>query len=188
MLGIDEIKDYLKLNLKPGRYGHTLGVAKTAIELAELYNEDITKAEIAALAHDVAKNLDKDEMKIIINDNNINLSVDEESTKELWHAIVGPIVAKKVFHINDEDILGAIRWHTTGKENMSKLEKIIYLADLIEPTRKFDGVEEIREICFQDLDEGMIKALTHTTVYLLQSGCMVDLNTIKARNYLLYSK
>ena len=177
MWGVDEIKDYLKDNLKPSRYGHTLGVVKTAVELANIYNEDVRKAEIAALCHDAAKNMSSEEMLKIIKDENILL----------WHSIIAPILGRKIFEIDDEEILSAMRWHTTGKENMSKLEKIIYLADLIEPSRKFEGVEEIRDISRKNLDEAMLKALTHTTMYLLNQGCAVDINSVKARNYLLYN-
>lgn len=111
----------------------------------------------------------------------------KKNTKELWHSIIAPILGRKIFEIDDEEILSAMRWHTTGKENMSKLEKIIYLADLIEPSRKFEGVEEIRDISRKNLDEAMLKALTHTTMYLLNQGCAVDINSVKARNYLLYN-
>lgn len=188
MWGIDEIKDYLKGNLKPSRYGHTLGVVNIAIKLAEVYDEDKFKAEIAALCHDVAKNMSIEEMIKIIEDENIILSVDEKNTQELWHSIIAPVIARNIFKIEDEEILSAMRWHTTGKENMTKLEKIIYLADLIEPTRTFEGVEEIRKAAYEDLDSAMMKALTHTTIYLLTKGCAVDINSIKARNYLVYNK
>ena len=127
MWGLDEIKDYLRSNLKPARYGHVLGVVNTAIKLAETYGEDKEKAEIAALCHDVAKNMSNEELRKIIEDENIILSIDEENTKELWHSIIAPIIAKKVFEIKDEEILNAMRWHTTGKENMTNLEKIVYL-------------------------------------------------------------
>ena len=187
MWGNDKIKEYLKDNLKPKRYNHVLGVCSTAIDLARRYNVDENKAILAALAHDVAKNLTKDELLNIINKESITLTNDEKNTEELWHSIVGPVIAKNVFEINDEEILSAIRWHTTGKENMSDLDKIIYLADLIEPSRNFDGIEEIRKITYEDLDLAMIKALTHTTFYLLNKGYAVDINTIKARNYLLYN-
>lgn len=188
MWGIDEIKDYLKNNLKPSRYGHTLGVVKTAIELAELYNEDIQKAEIAALCHDVAKNMKYEDMLKIMEEENINLSDDEKYSKELWHSIIAPIIAKRKFQIEDEDVLNAMRWHTTGRENMSNLEKIIYIADLIEPSRNFQGVEEIRDTSYKDLNDAMLKGLTHTIMYLLTKDCAVDLNSIKARNYLIYNK
>lgn len=158
MWGLDEIKDYLRSNLKPARYGHVLGVVNTAIKLAETYGEDKEKAEIAALCHDVAKNMSNEELRKIIEDENIILSIDEENTKELWHSIIAPIIAKKVFEIKDEEILNAMRWHTTGKENMTNLEKIVYLADLIEPSRKFEGIDEIREVAYKDLDLAMLKA------------------------------
>lgn len=187
MWGLDDIKEYLKNNLKPARYGHTLGVVNTAIKLAEIYGEDINKAEMAALCHDVAKNMSDEELKKIIEEENISLSIDEENTRELWHSIVGPIISRKVFEIEDEEILNAMRWHTTGKENMTNLEKIIYLADLIEPSRRFEGVDEIREVAYKDLDLAMLKALTHTTIYLLTKGCAVDINSVKARNYLVYN-
>ena len=188
MWEIDKIKDYVKENLKVGRYNHTLGVVNTAVELAKVFGEDQKKAEIAALCHDVAKNMDLDQLRKIIDEENITLSIDEENTKEIWHSIAGPIIAKNIFKINDEEILSAMRWHTTGKENMSNLDKIVYLADLIEPSREFDGIDEIRSISYKSLDLAMIKALTHTTIYLLNKGYAVDINTIKARNYLLYNK
>lgn len=188
MWEIDKIKDYLKENLKVDRYYHTLGVVKTAIELAEVFGEDKKKAEIAALCHDVAKNMDLESLRKIIDDENIILSIDEENTKEIWHSIVAPILSKNIFGIEDEEVLSAMRWHTTGKENMSNLDKIVYLSDLIEPGRNFDGIEEIRTISNESLDLAMIKALTHTTMYLLSKDCAVDINTIKARNYLLYNK
>ena len=109
MWGIDEIKDYLKGNLKPSRYGHTLGVVNTAIKLAEVYDEDKFKAEIAALCHDVAKNMSIEEMIKIIEDENIILSVDEKNTQESWHSIIGPVIARNIFKIEDEEILSAMR-------------------------------------------------------------------------------
>lgn len=185
MFSIEEMRSYLKDNLLEDRYNHTLGVVQTAIKLAELNNVDKTKAEIAALAHDIAKNKTIYELRDIINNNNITLSYDEEKTPELWHSIVSPILGREIFKIEDEEILNAMRWHTTGKENMSKLDKIIYMSDMIEPSRNFPGVELIREKCFKDLDEGVIKGLTHTIKYLLDKEFLVDINSIRARNYLL---
>lgn len=188
MLGIDEIKQYLKNSLKESRYNHVLGVVETALKLATLYDGDIAKTEVAALCHDIAKNLKIDELEQIIKDENIELSVDEMNTKAIWHAIVAPIVGRKELLIEDEEILSAMRWHTTGKENMTKLEKIVYLADLIEPSRDFPGVNEIRDFAEKNLDLAVLEGLTHTTKYLLQKGFAIDVNTIKARNYLLYNK
>lgn len=186
MLSIEEIREYLKSNLKESRYNHTLGVCETSIKLAELNGISIEKAEIAALAHDVAKNLDKEEMLKIINENNIELSNVEKENMNLWHSIIGPIVAEEKLGITDEDILNAVRWHTTGKENMSVLVKIIYIADMIEPGRSFHGVEEIRKESFENLDKGVYLGLTHSIQFLLSKNLLIDENTMKARNYFLF--
>lgn len=185
MWSAEKIKEYLKENLRENRYNHTLGVVLTAKKLAVINNVDENKAEIAALAHDVAKNMTIYQLKDIIKKNNIELSYEEEQTPELWHSIVSPIIGKKVFNIEDEEILSAMRWHTTGKENMSNLDKIIYVADMIEPNRNFFGVDKIREEVFKDLDKGILMAMTHTIRYLLDKGFLVDINSIKARNYML---
>lgn len=188
MISIDEMKVYLKNNLIENRYIHVLGVVDTAIRLAKINEVDEKKAEIAALAHDIAKNMTIYELKEIIDKNNIELSYDEEKNQEIWHSIVGPIVAKEVFKIEDEEILSAMRWHTTGKENMSKLDKVIYMADMIEPNRNFPGVDVLRRETFKDLDNGVLKGLNHTIKYLLNKDVPININSIKARNYLLLHK
>jgi putative HD superfamily hydrolase of NAD metabolism len=185
MLSIEEMNLYLKENLLEKRYIHVKGVVEMAKKLAELNNVSEEKAEIAALAHDVAKNLSKDKMKEIIIENNINISLLEESNSDLWHSIIAPIVAKDKLGIEDEEILDSIRWHTTGKENMSVLTKIIYIADMIEPNRNFNGVEEIRKITYDNLDVGVYHGLTHSIQFLLTKNLLIDENTIKARNYFL---
>ncbi len=188
MLSKEEMKSYLKEHLTESRYNHTLSVVETAVRLAQIYKVDKNKAEIAALAHDIAKNMTIYDLKSIIDENNIKLSYDEEKTPELWHSIVGPILGKKIFQIEDEEILSAMRWHTTGKENMSQLEKVIYIADMIEPGRSFPGVDLIRKESFNDLDKGILQGLTHTIKYLLDKGFPIDINSIKARNYLVLNK
>jgi predicted HD superfamily hydrolase involved in NAD metabolism len=185
MLSIEEMNLYLKENLAEKRYIHVKGVVETAKKLAELNNVPEKKAEIAALAHDVAKNISKDEMKKIIMENRIAISTLEENNSNLWHSIIAPIVAKDKLGIEDEEILDSIRWHTTGKENMSVLAKIIYIADMIEPNRNFDGVEDIRRITFDNLDAGVYEGLTHSIQFLLTKNLVIDENTIKARNYFL---
>ena len=186
MLSIEEIKLYLKANLVEKRYIHTLGVADTAKKLAKLNGISEEKAEIAGLAHDVAKNLSKVKMKEIINEHNIILSEVEENNANLWHSIIGPIEAKDKLGIEDEEILDAIRWHTTGKEHMSILTKIIYIADMIEPSRNFEGVEDIRKVTFEDLDMGVYYGLTHSIEFLLIKNLLIDENSMRARNYFLF--
>lgn len=185
MVDINKLEEYLKNNLIEKRFNHVLRVRDMAKTLAKHYGIDENKAEVAALGHDIAKNMKHDELKRIINENNIVLSEDEEKTPELWHSIVAPIVCRSVFKIEDEEILGAMRWHTTGKANMTSLEKIIYIADMIEPGRNFPGVEEIREYAFEDLDKGVLHGLTHSIKYLLEKNLLVNINSIEARNYLI---
>lgn len=185
MIALEEAYAYLRNNLRSDRYMHTLGVISVAKKLAKLNGVSEEKAEIAALSHDIAKNMSKEDMADIIKENNIKLSLEESISKQLWHSILAPIVARKELKIEDKDILGAIRWHTTGKENMTKLEKIIYIADMIEPSRQFEGVDEIRNVTLQNLDEGVLLGLTHTIEFLQSKNLIVDNNTINARDYLL---
>lgn len=185
---IENAYKYLRENLKDTRYIHTLGVVSVAKKLAALNNVSEEKAEIAALCHDIGKNLPKDEMLKIMKDNNIILSEDEKATPELWHSIISPVIAKNVLGITEEEILNAARWHTTGKENMSTLEKIIYISDMIEPSRIYEGVDQLRKITIEDLDDGVLAGINQTTTFLLSKGAPIDLNTIKARNYLILNK
>lgn len=186
MLSVEEIKEYLKTTLKESRYNHTLGVCETAVKLAELNGVSKEKAEIAALSHDVAKNMSSEDMLKVIEENNIALSQVERENMNLWHSIIAPVIAEEKLGITDEEILDAIRWHTTGKENMSMLAKIIYIADMIEPGRSFPGLEEIRNETFENLDKGVYCGLTHSIQFLLSKDLLIDENTIKARNYLLF--
>ena len=186
MLSIEEIKSYLKANLKEKRYIHTLGVAEIAKELAKLNKISEEKAEIAGLAHDVAKNLSKARMKEMMEENNIMLSQVEEKNPNLWHSIIAPIEAKEKLGIEDEEILDAIRWHTTGKEDMSILTKIIYISDMIEPSRNFDSIEDIRKFTLEDLDKGVYYGLTHSIEFLLIKNLLIDENSMRARNYFLF--
>ncbi|BCZ44719.1 phosphohydrolase [Clostridium gelidum] len=186
MLSIEEIKVYIKENLIEERYAHSLGVAETAKRLAILNGISEEKAEIAGLAHDVAKNLSKARMKEMMEENNIMLSQVEEKNPNLWHSIIAPIEAKEKLGIEDEEILDAIRWHTTGKEDMSILTKIIYISDMIEPSRNFDSIEDIRKFTLEDLDKGVYYGLTHSIEFLLIKNLLIDENSMRARNYFLF--
>lgn len=185
LINIEDAYDYIKANLKDGRYIHVLGVVSVAKKLAIINNVNVEKAEIAALSHDIAKNLSKNKMLEIIKDNNITLGENEKNTPALWHSIVGPILAKEILQIDDIEILDSIRWHTTGRANMTTLEKIIYISDMIEPSRIFKGVEKIREETLKDLDRGLLLGMDHSINYLLWQGSLLDIHTIEARNYLL---
>lgn len=147
---IEEIKEKLKRNLSKKRYIHSLGVATTAKEIARRYNYDIKKAEIAALLHDCAKEYNYIEYK---NKTGFVLSDDIVKYKTVIHSFLGADVAKREYEIYDDEILNAIRYHTTARPNMTKLDKIIYIADGIEPNRpRYTSVVEARKLIKIDLD------------------------------------
>lgn len=179
-----KIKKYLKKHLTKERYQHTIGVAYTAVSMAMRYNPDtknsdfIKKAEIAGLLHDCAKCMDNDKKLRICDKNNISYSSFEASHPYLLHGKVGAYIAKTKFSIDDEDILQAIVWHTTGHPDMSLLEKIIFIADYIEPSRRpIPELNEIRQLAFIDIDKTMEKILLNTLKYLEDKGNPIDIMT-----------
>lgn len=181
----DKIKEYLKNNLKTSRYNHTLGVVETAEKLAKRYNSNIEKARIAALLHDCAKNMSSEQLLKIAKENNCEIDNIISSSPQLLHGFVGSVLAKSLFDINDDEILNAIRFHTTGKKDMTLLEKIIYVADYIEPTRSFNGIEDVRKMAFEDLNKSLLYCYDNTIKYILSKKLLLHPNTIEARNFLL---
>lgn len=167
------------------RFNHSINVAKSAIELAEKYGADKEKAEIAGILHDSCKELDKEEMLQIINDSGIMLDVAEENSPKLWHAIAGYCYAKNALNIVDEDILNAIRYHTTGRANMSLLEKIIFIADFISEERVYNGVEIMREKANSSLEEAMLYGLQFTIGNLAERNLVIHPNAVECYNQVL---
>lgn len=153
-------KEQLKTLLTPERYAHSLGVMETAEELAKIHGADTEKAKIAGLLHDCAKNLDN----IYERSRDLEVELDEFELKSppLVHAKLGAEVAKIEFYITDSEILNAIRWHTIGKQGMSLLEKIVFVADLTEPGRKFPDAEPLRALSRQNLDEALKECVKST--------------------------
>lgn len=178
------INKYLKKHLTKNRYTHTLGVAYTATSMAMKYNPDtsnsdfIKKAELAGLLHDCAKCMDNDKKIKLCDKHKIPYSSIEAAHPYLLHGKVGAFIAKSKFGIKDEDILQAITWHTTGRPNMSLLEKIIFIADYIEPSRRpIPELDEIRQLAFLDIDKTMEKILSNTLDYLKAKGSPIDTMT-----------
>lgn len=186
MIGIDEIKAYLKDELSEKRYIHSLGVAEEAVRLAERYSADKEKAYIAGLVHDCAKEIENSEAKTLLADK-YGLEIDEVAmhTHKILHGPLGECIAKDKFDITDIEILDAIRYHTTAKADMRILTKIIYIADYIEPNRNFDGVEELRKMSYEDIDTAIINGINFTIAELVETGKLLHPDTIYARNFLL---
>lgn len=169
----------LKKELDHQRYVHTLGVEETAREMAVIFGEDAEKAALAGLLHDCAKCMPLSQMLKTAKHEEIDPLMKE--SKALMHALSGMCVARDVYNVADEEVLSAIRWHTTGRAGMTALEKIIYLADMIEPGRKpFDGLEELRALCRSDLDEAMHRALRMSLEHVLSQGKSLHPDTLAA--------
>lgn len=166
------------------RWKHTLGVMETSVKLAKQYGADPVRAETAAILHDVAKYWPVERMKDIIEQNGLSAEL-LQYDKQLWHAEVGAFVAEQEYEITDPEILGAIRYHTSGREGMSLLEKVVCLADYIEPGRDFPGVDEIRSLATASLEEGLIAGFDSTISLLLQKRRIVFPLTVLARNDLV---
>ena len=170
------------------RVQHTLGVEKEAMRLVRRYGGDMEKAQIAALLHDVAKKIKKKEKLNLAQIYNIEIDLVSRQDPGLLHGPLAAEMMRRELGISDPDILNAVRYHTTGRENMSRLEKIIYLADLIEEGRDFPGVEELRELAEEDLDTALLEGMRHVLLYLVENRSPVQLLSIEAYNDLLKKK
>lgn len=169
--------------LKAKRIPHVLGTEKTAAALAEKYGADVHKARVAALLHDCTKRLTLDEQLSLAVQYNVALDEVERVTLKLTHAKTGAALARALFGVDDE-VYGAILWHTTGRPDMTLLEKILYLADYIEPTRDFPGVDALREAVWRDLDEGLRMGLSMTVDEMNELGAPIHENTLSALRFL----
>ncbi|NSW89605.1 MAG: HD domain-containing protein [Firmicutes bacterium] len=182
---LEEIKEKLKKNIKPERYIHSINVMNTASDLAGYYSVDKRKAEVAGILHDCARDFQKENMYELCREFGIEIDEIKKRQPELLHGPVGAYIAEADYGIKDEAILEAIRVHTTGKENMSMLEKIIFISDYIEPGRKFPGVNNIREWALKDIDRAMVFAFDSTIRYVLEKGTLLHPDTVSARNYII---
>lgn len=179
---IHEIKMILKNEIDEERYNHTLRVVETAVKLAKTYKIDENKTEIAALLHDSAKYKDKETLLKKADEFGIILDIAQKNNYHLIHPYIGAKIASSKYNIVDQDILNAIKYHTTGRKNMSMLEKIIFMADFIEPNRNFEGIEDIRSLTFKDIDRSMILAMDNTLKYIINKGFLIHPSTIETRN------
>ncbi len=183
-LSIDEIKEKLKLCLSEERYLHSVGTMEKAMELAQEFNLDVEKAQVAGLLHDCAKCLPDLELQKFSN----MFDDCEKISVKTWHAPVGAFIAKNEYGVNDDEILSAIRWHTIGKKNMTDFEKIIFLADKIEHrTRELKYREKIEKTLEKthNLNNAMLKSFKLTIKSLLKRKLPICFQTVDVYNDLL---
>lgn len=178
----EEYKKYLKEKLTERRYIHSLNVADSAKELARIYGADEDIAYTAGLIHDVCKDMPAGLQLSYMLENGMELTELEISAAKLYHAMCGLLFIKKEFGIDDENIINAVRYHTTGRSKMSLLEKIVFIADFISEERDYNGVEIMREKAKKSLEEATVEGLSFTIKELVENGKAVHPDTVDAYN------
>lgn len=173
-----DLSDIVKSKISLKRFKHTMAVVDMSIKLSKIYKADIEKCKIAALLHDVCKEMDVEEMKKICREYfKEDLSEEDLENSEILHSFVASYWVKKNLGIEDSEILAAIKNHTLGNKNMSLVEKIVYIADAIEIGRTYPGVDEIRTLTFKDLDRGILLEIQKKERYLKNIGKKSHKNT-----------
>ena len=181
---ISAIRKKLKKKLPPDRYEHSLSVSYTAMALAMRYGCDLQQAELAGLLHDCARQHDNQTIYEKCLNKGIEVTKDEEANKILLHAKYGSYMAAHKYGIKDQEILTAIEYHTTGRPKMSLLEKIIYIADYIEPRRnKAANLAHMRQLAFIDLDRALYEIMAGILQYLEETHAAIDKQTQEACIY-----
>lgn len=171
---------YIEKNLSEKRLNHTYSVAEEAVSLARKHGADIKKARIAALFHDMCRGLSKEASNMYVR--HLGLGAKYIDNINLAHSKIAAAIMKKDYGINDKDLINAVAFHTTGRAGMSVLEKIIFLADAIEPGRTYPTVEDTRRKAYENLDIACLDSLERTIEYINERGNYLDSDTLNARN------
>lgn len=173
-MNLKQAKELVRSRLSDKRYEHTLNVKKMAVKLAKLHGANEEQAALAALLHDSAKEISKDEMKELMRQYPQYAEGGEERPSPVWHGVCAAILARTEWGVEDEAVLSAIACHTAGKPGMSKLDKIVYLADMTSAERDWPGVNKLRKLERKDLDAAMLAALKQTNDFVLSQGKPLD--------------
>ncbi len=181
----EEFKAIVKEKLKENRFIHSLNVADSARLLAQKYGCDEEKAYTSGLLHDVMKNATDEEQLQIISKAGMELTAEEKKNKKLWHAVAGTAFLKAELDIKDEEIINAVRYHTTARKNMSTLEKIIYVADFISADRNYPGVDEVREASQESLEKAMMIGLEFCIHEIVEKKQILHPDSVDAYNEII---
>lgn len=185
LLDLEKLRRAVEERLSPKRYAHSLAVEKQAAALARLHGADWFKAAAAGLLHDICHDLDEASQLNYLRSCGILLDVLTLENPPIWHAISGARYVQDVLGVTDREIVDAIRYHTTGRRDMSPLEKVVYVADLTSDDRTYPGVETYREAAGQSLDKVMRLSLRHTLQGLTDAGKPIVQDAYEAYNYYL---
>lgn len=181
----EQIIELIKSRLTEQRFIHSMNVADSARELAPLYGADPKKAYTAGLLHDVMKNASPDEQLFVMKVAGMELTPVEIANRKLWHAMAGAAYIKHFMFIDDEEIFGAVRYHTTGRAGMTPLETTVYLADYISAERTYQGVEDMRILCRKSADEAIRYALEFGIPDLIKKGQVIHPDSVDLYNEVL---
>ncbi len=185
MIPLKELEELAKKSVSKKRFKHIINVCEQAESLGKHYHEDIYQCRLAALLHDMTKELKfESQLQMILKSDIMASDIILKSTP-LYHAVTGYIYAKDELGITDINVLNAVRYHTTGRAGMSKLEKIIYIADAISMDRKYKEVARFRELSFVDLDICLLEIIRHTIRYLVKDNCLIPADTLNCYNELI---
>jgi len=184
MYTIEEMKKLLESSLAPKRFRHSVLVYETALKLAKKHQVPLDKVAVAALLHDCGREVPTRESLARARELGIPVDGIEENQPILLHAKMGVYYAEHKYGVTDPEILDAIRLHTTGDRDMTVTAKIVYLADLLEPTRDFPGIGKMRETAEKDLDRAMFKAYGNTIRYLLEYDLLIHPGAVAGYNQL----
>ena len=182
-LSLEDLRRVALSMVAYSRVPHVLGTEETAAKLARRWGADEEEARRAALLHDCTKKESREQQLALCRQYQIDVEKPEKLETKLFHAITGAAVAEHVFGLSPA-AASAIRWHTTGKADMTLLEKILYLADYIEPTRDFCDLTELRRLAYEDLDRAMLLGFTMAVEDLREKGMVVHPDSVRARDYL----
>lgn len=185
MMKIDEMKKILEESIPPKRFRHSVAVYETALKLAAAHGLPDDKIAVAALLHDCGRVVSSAKSAEKAAELGLEVPPLEAAQPILLHARLGVYYARMTYGVEDGEILDGIRYHTTGAAGMTALAKVVYLADMIEPGRDFNGVDELRKLAFKNLDKAMLKAYANTISYLLESGLLIHPDCIDGYNELL---
>lgn len=184
----ENLKALLKERLDEHRYIHSLGVAESARKLAKRFGGDAKKAYLAGLLHDITKNETNERQLQLFEENGIILSQTEKNNPKLWHAMTAPLFIKNSLGITDDELLLAVRYHTTGRSGMSLLEKIVYIADYISAERDYPDVDVMRTLSEDSLEKAALYSLKYTLRKLSQSELVIHNDSLNFYNELIINK
>ena len=182
VINYDRFDKVLKARMGEKRYIHSVNVATEAKRLAKKYGADVEKARLAGILHDITKETPSEEQLKIIQRSYIKLNDVESPSPKLWHAIAGAAFVRYYMGIDDEDIFNAIRYHTSGRANMSVLEKCIFIADFTGAERDYEGVEEMRSLANKSLEDAMTFGLSFSISDLAKRRLAIDPNSLACYN------